>query len=167
MNLRLHFLAPDPAHAQRIIGDLEAAGVRHNDIHALANDDALLRDHPRTTRAPQQDIGLYVERRLWGLNLIAFMIALAVLVTLLIKGLTGWAVIPLAVVISTFVVGVLFTRIPNADVHEFREALRHGEILLMVDISRSRVGEIEDLVRQRHPEAVIGGVGWTSKTLHV
>jgi hypothetical protein len=167
MNRRLYFLAPDPEHARRIVGDLETAGVRHNDIHALANDDALVRDLPSTTRAPQQDIGLYVERRLWDLNLIAFMIALAVLVTLLIKGLTGWAVIPLAVVISTFVVAVLFTRIPNAHVHEFREALRHGEILLMVDISRSRVAEIEDLVHHRHPEAVIGGVGWASKTLHV
>jgi hypothetical protein len=167
MNRRLYFLAPDTQHARRIVDDLETAGVRYDDIHALANDDALARDLPGTTRAQQQDIGLYLERKLWGLNLIAFVIALGVLVTLLIEGLTGWAVIPLAVVISTFVVGLLFTRVPNAHLQEFSEALRHGEILLMVDVSRSRVAEIEELVHHRHPEAVIGGVGWASKSLHV
>jgi hypothetical protein len=31
----------------------------------------------------------------------------------------------------------------------------------MVDVPKARVGEIEDLVRSRHPEAVPGGVGWT------
>jgi len=83
------------------------------------------------------------------------------------SALTGWAVIPLALVISTFVVGLLFTRVPNAHAHESKDALHHGEILPRVDISRSRGAEIEELVHHRHPEAVIGGVGWASKTLHV
>jgi len=47
------------------------------------------------------------------------------------------------------------------DEDEFHEALRHGELLLMVDVSRDCVEDVEELMRRRHPEAVAGGSGWT------
>ena len=57
--------------------------------------------------------GLQLNSKLWDLNLIAFASMLVVLVALLIKGLNGWAVIPLALVIATFAIGVLFNRVPE------------------------------------------------------
>ena len=167
MNRRLYFLAPDAEHAQGIVEDLESAGISHEDIHAVSRSTELLRDLPAATHAQEQDRGLYLECGLWNLNLAVFAISIALLAVLLIKGLTGWAIIPLAIAISTFVVGLLFTRVPNAHLNEFRDALHHGEILLMIDTPRDRVAEIEDLVHHRHPGAVVGGVGWSSKTLHV
>jgi O-antigen ligase len=72
----------------------------------------------QTAGSAQGKFGLQLERRLWNLNLIAFATMLAILVTLLVKGLNGWAVIPLALVIATFVVGVLFNRVPEPQSNE-------------------------------------------------
>ncbi len=35
-----------------------------------------------------------------------------------------------------------------------------GEILLLVDVPRWRLSEVERGLRTRHPEVEIGGVGW-------
>jgi hypothetical protein len=50
---------------------------------------------------------------------------------------------------------------------EFRDALAHGEVLLMVDVPRGRVSEVEDRVHRHHPEATVGGVGWSADMLRV
>lgn len=52
-------------------------------------------------------------------------------------------------------------RVPETSLAEFRGALSHDEILLMVDVPRSQVAEIEDLIRHRHPSAQAGGSSWT------
>lgn len=72
----------------------------------------------QTAGSAQGKVGLQLERKLWDLNLIAFTTMLAILVTLLVKGLNGWAVIPLALAIATFVIGVLFNRVPEAQSNE-------------------------------------------------
>jgi hypothetical protein len=67
-----------------------------------------------------------------------------------------------AVMIASFTIGALFAlRMPTVHLDEFHEALRHGELLLMVDVSRDCVEDIEELMRHRHPEAVTGSSGWT------
>jgi pheromone shutdown protein TraB len=50
---------------------------------------------------------------------------------------------------------------PMVHLDEFHDALRHGELLLMVDVSRDCVEDVEELMRRRHPEAVTGGSVWT------
>jgi hypothetical protein len=67
----------------------------------------------------------------------------------------------------TLVAGALFAlHVPDTHLDEFRGALSHSEILLMVDVPRQRVAEIEEMVRRRHPEAIPGGIGWTIEALH-
>ena len=67
-----------------------------------------------------------------------------------------------AVMIASLVGGALFAlRLPATHLDEFREALHHGELLLMVDVSRDCVEDVEELIRRRHPEAVAGGSAWT------
>ncbi|MBI5039891.1 MAG: hypothetical protein HZB57_01360, partial [Gammaproteobacteria bacterium] len=63
--------------------------------------------------------------------------------------------------------GVRFTHVPNIHLREFAAALRHGELVLMVSVPRNRVAEIEDLVHRHHPDAAVGGVGWSSDLLHI
>jgi hypothetical protein len=50
---------------------------------------------------------------------------------------------------------------------EFTDALAHGEILLMVDVSLHRVAEIENFVHRHHPEAAISGTSWTIDALGI
>lgn len=45
----------------------------------------------------------------------------------------------------------------NTQIKRFEEAVKRGEILIMVDVPKDRVETIEDLVHN-HPHAQMGGV---------
>ncbi len=90
-----------------------------------------------------------------------FGLALGVFLSLLVlSGLTAWLWLPVLIMAGTFLGGLYFTHVPNIHLNEFRDAFVHGEILLMVDVSKAQVAKIEDLVHQHHPDATIGGIGW-------
>ena len=44
----------------------------------------------------------------------------------------------------------------NHSLDSFQQAIEQGEILLLVDVPKSRVDEIKSLILQHHPEASIG-----------
>jgi hypothetical protein len=46
---------------------------------------------------------------------------------------------------------------PSSRLTEFEEAIKEGSLLMMVDVPKTRVNEITDLIKQHHPEAVIEG----------
>ena len=50
--------------------------------------------------------------------------------------------------------------LPHAHLDEQAIPLRHGEVILMVDVPETKVHEVERLVSRRHPEVGVGGVGW-------
>ena len=76
--------------------------------------------------------------------------------------ITALSLLAIIVMLVTFVGGTLFAyQVPDAHLVEFRGALAHGDIVLLVDVPRRRHGEIEELMRRRHPEAVPGGSSWT------
>ena len=88
-------------------------------------------------------------------------VALSSFIALLIfSGLTWWLLLPLAVMVANFLAGLYFTSLPNTHLGEFRDALGHGEVLLMVDVPENQVALVEHRVHHQHPEAAVGGVGW-------
>jgi hypothetical protein len=64
-----------------------------------------------------------------------------------------------------FLLGASFTHLPNTHLSEFADALKHGEILLMVDASSEQANEVEHCVQDHHPEAVAGGSSWNTPML--
>ena len=48
--------------------------------------------------------------------------------------------------------------VPSHRLERFASALGRGEILLMADVPRSRIGDIEARLRALHPEAHLEGV---------
>lgn len=86
---------------------------------------------------------------------------IAGLIAALASGETLWSVIALAVMLITFIAGERFAvYLPDVNLAEFSDALSHGEILLMVDVPKKRVAELERFVHHKHPDAIIGGVSW-------
>ena len=88
--------------------------------------------------------------------------------TLLIAGLilaafngsALWMVLCAATMVVTFLAGASFTALlPTTHLDKFREAMSHGEILLMVDVPFYRLVEVEAALRH-HPEATPGGCCW-------
>lgn len=162
MKRRLYFLFPDAASARRAVADLDANGVATEQMHAVAHDGVDVSGLPPATGPQRRDTLCRLERGLWNCNLALFALALAVM-------LAGWAfgnalvwVPALAVVLVSVGGGALYAlRVPSVHLDEFRAALAHGEILLMVDVSRDCVESIEELMLRVHPAAVPGGSSWT------
>lgn len=164
---RLYFVIPSVATVTTIINELKQAGVdaRHLSVATLKAE--LSRQLGVRVRTDLSDRGALLERVLWTTNLILFLLAtLAAVALALSYGFTAWLLAPVSIMFATFIAGLRFTHIPNAHIQDFADALRHNELLLMVDVPPRRVHEIEELVHQ-HPDATVGGVGWASELLRV
>lgn len=165
---RLYFVIPDKEQAARLVNDLELMGVDRRHMHALSRGDVDLSPLPSATPRQKRDAGWWLEWRLWNANLALFFVALIGFAAALYYGSTLWTVVTLAVMITTFAAGALFVLfVPDTHLDEFRGALAHREILLMVDVPKRRVAEVEEFVYRRHPEAMPGGSGWTIEGLGI
>lgn len=162
MKRRLYFLFSNIGQARTAVADLDGLGVDAEHMHVLARPDLDLSGLPPATERQRHDVLKRLDTILWGGNLILFGTAFAALVLTLAFGNTIGIVLASAVMIASFTGGALFAlRLPTIHLDEFHEALRHGELLLMVDVSRDCVEDVEELMRRRHPEAVAGGSSWT------
>lgn len=169
MKRRLYFLLPDTSHARSAVKDLEASGIDLDALHVIARPGTDLDGLPVATGRQRRDLGERLETALWDGNLGVFFIALVALLVMTLMQLAWyWLLIPAAFMLVSFAAGVVFTsHVPNVHLSEFRDAVRHGEILLMVDVPVVDVEQVETLVHRHHPEAVAGGVGWHIDALHI
>jgi hypothetical protein len=159
---RLFFLLPDETSGVSLVADLEAAGITRDQLHTVAGNGQRLERLPPATPRQRRDSAWRLEHWLWNGNLALFGVAAAGLLFSLGSGYIPGAVLAAAVMIASFTAGALFIyRVPDTHLGELRSALAHGEIVLMVDVPKSRVEEIERFVEQHHPEAEASGVGWT------
>lgn len=165
MKRRLYFLFPYEHQAKRVVDELLASGTETRNIHALAREGTKLPSLPPATLRQKHDLSHRLEHWLWNGNLTLFFIALIGLFITVPQGMVGWPFVLVAIMAATFVIGLLFTvKVPNTHVNDLHSALAHGEVLLMVDVPKNRVKDIEDLVHKHHPEAAVAGVGWTLGT---
>jgi hypothetical protein len=75
--------------------------------------------------------------------------------------------LPLVAILIGALIGALFgawsgsmvaAAAPNTRLRRFQPDIENGKVLMMVKVRLQRVREISDLVQQRHPEAVHGGI---------
>lgn len=168
MRRRLYFVLPDSRVTANIVDELRNAGIDSRYIAIASRNPAQVRIPDVHIQDATKDPGEHLERIVWDINLAVFFVALLALVAMLaILGVTLWLGIPVAVMLTCFTAGLRFTQVPNTHLCEFAAALRHGELVLMVSVPRGRVAGIEDLVHRHHPDAAVGGVGWSSDLLHI
>ena len=158
---RLFFLFPNEAKAQGAVNQLLFMRIAIRHIHAISPGKKLT-TLPEATDRQKNDTTFKVERFLWYANLLVFLIALLMLVASAILFNSLLIFFSLGLMLVTFIAAEQFVvKVPDVHLTEFTDALSHGEVLLMVDVPRHIVAEIENYIHHRHPEAVIGGVGWT------
>ena len=160
MNRRLYFLLPDVLHTLNVINELLDSDIDLR-VHIKAGagiDRSLL---PEQLQDIHRDTEHIVERILWNINMSTFFLALLVMIAAL---LMDWGImitlIMVAIMVTTFTIGVIDTTLPDVKLSDFDDALNHKEILLMIDTTRNQVTAVEDIVQWHHPEAVKGGVSW-------
>lgn len=168
MNRRLYFLFPSPKTAETAVKELIQLGIRRDYIHTLARDDVDISGLPSIT--PRQRYGLRerLARVYWNSELIVFFLALAGLLTAIaLNSLSGVAVALIAMTAS-FLSGAFYaTHVPDTTLSDFKEALAHREVLLLVDVPRQRIAEVEANIHKHHPAAVAGGSSWTIDALGI
>jgi hypothetical protein len=161
MKRRLYFLFPDATLSRAAVEDLNRQGVGKRHIHAVARDGVAMEGLPKASEWQRRDLLHHLERIWWNTNLTVFFLALLGLLIGVLITATAWSVAMLALMIATLVPGILETGLPSAGIDALRDALHHGEVLLLVDVPQERVADIERFLHSRHPAATAGGVSWT------
>ena len=159
MNRRLYFLLPDVPHTLSVIDELMNSGINMR-MHVKAGASIDRSSLPEALQDIHRDSEHITERILWNINLFNFFMALLVLVVALLMDWNIIAIAMLAIMATTFIIGLVDTTLPDVTLSDFDHALSHREILLMVDTTRSQVNAVENIVHWHHPEAVDGGVSW-------
>ena len=169
MKRRLYFLLPETSHAARLVDDLQQRGISASSMHTIANEGIDISSLPSSNPRQRNNTANKLENWLWDIDLILFFLALIALLLMIAQQVPGWTlIIPLAIMAVTVALGSYFIKhIPNVHLQEFRSALRHREILLMVDVDKAHVHDTLHWVEHHHPEAVTGGVSWTSTALKI
>lgn len=159
---RIYFSFPSAEQTRRVVTELEAAGVKRNRIHTIARSDVDIAGLPTANDAQRGDQVWLWEQIFWYGNLATFVLVLTAAAIALYLGSVGWAIVGAVMAVATVILGQRFAvKLPHIHLSEMRIPFVHGEVILLIDVPRSRVREIEQLVSRHHPEAGLSGVGWT------
>ena len=161
MDRRLYLLIPDRQQALGVVDELVEQGINKKHIHALGDPRTRLDGLPTASLRQNNDSAKRIEKTCWNINMASFALALIAMIVLpAVYGPSWWLLVPAAIMIGNFMFGLHLTSIPNTHLGEFRDALAHGEILLLVDVPEAQVTDIETNIHQHHPEAAVDGAGW-------
>jgi hypothetical protein len=159
---RIYFLVPTVTAAKAIVDELLLARIEERHLHVVAREGTPLEDLPAAKLAQSTDLVPALQRGVAAGGL-AGLLAGALAVTFPPAGLVlgGGALLGLTAFGAGFgawmssMVGV---GLPNSRIEQYQQAIEAGQLLLMVDVHRERVEEVEALVMRHHPEAELEGV---------
>jgi hypothetical protein len=158
---RLYFLLPSIDNARGIIDELLLHHVEEKHIHLLAKRGTPLEDLPEASVAQRTDLIPAIERGVaagGATGALAGLVAVALPPAGLVLG--GGAVLGMALAGAGFgawAASLMGVSTPNSQIKRFEKAIERGEILMMVDVQKEQVEDVEELVRSHHPEVEIGG----------
>lgn len=158
---RLYFTVPDLNTAHTVVDELLLKRVEERHIHVIAKDGTPLGDLPEANLLQKSDFIPAMERGLamGGITgVLAGIAAVSVPAAGLVLG--GGAILATGLLgagIGSWISGMIGMDVKNSQITQFEAAIEAGEILMMVDVTKDRVTEIEDLVKAHHPDADMGG----------
>ena len=158
---RLYFMVPDIDTAKIVVDELLLKRVDEHHIHVVAKEGTPMGDLPEANLLQKSDFIPAMERGL-AVGGITGVLAGIAAVTFPPAGLVlgGGAILGTSLAgagIGAWISGMIGMDVPNTQIEKFEGAIEKGEVLMMVDIPKARVEEIEALVQQHHPDADMGG----------
>ena len=154
MERRLYFLIPDRAQALAVVDDLVGHGIDIDHMHAIGDQHTRMDGLPGVPARGSRTGTSSVQQLAWNANTVCF--AVAVVATFLAPvfvGLSWWLLLPVAIMAANFLTGLYLNSTVNKELNEFRDAVAHGEILLVVDVPEPRAHEVEEEIQRHHPAA--------------
>jgi hypothetical protein len=158
---RIYFLAPNIEISQKIVDELLLARIEERHIHVLAKRGTPMENLPEATYLQKSDFIPALEQglALGGLTgMLGGLIAVALPAGPVLAGGAILATSLAGAGVGALMSSMVGSSIGSRRIQQFEEALEKGEFLMMVDVPRERVEEIETLVKKHHPDAECGGV---------
>jgi hypothetical protein len=159
---RIYFLVPSVVSAKAIVDDLLLARIEERHIHIVAREGTPLEDLPEAGVAQRSDLVPALQRGVAAGGL-SGLLAGALAVTFPPAGLVlgGGALLGLTLFGAGFgawMSGMVGIGLPSSRIEKFETAIARGDPLMMIDVPRARVEEIEALVKRHHPESELEGI---------
>lgn len=159
---RIYFLVPSVVSAKTIVDDLLLARIQEPHIHIVAREGTPLEDLPEAGVAQRSDLVPALQRGVAAGGL-SGLLAGALAVTFPPAGLVlgGGALLGLTLFGAGFgawMSGMVGIGLPSSRIEKFETAIARGDLLMMIDVPRARVEEIEALVKRHHPESELEGI---------
>lgn len=158
---RIYFLVPDVATTKRIVDDLLLARIEERHIHVIGNRSTQLEDLPEANLLQKSDFVPAVER---GLALGGSAGALAGLVAVALPPastvVAGGILLGSALVgagVGAWAGGMIGVSTGNSRLKEFEQQIEAGQLLVMADVPKDRVEEIEGIIKSHLPQVDIEG----------
>ena len=158
---RLYFTLPNLSMANKVVNELLLKRIDDHHMHVVAKEGVPLGDLPEANLLQKSDFIPAIERGLavgGATGLAAGIVAVVFPPAGLVLG--GGAILAISLagaVFGAWISGLIGVDVHNSQIAKFEDAINRGEILVMVDIDKSRVVEIEELVHSHHPQAQMGG----------
>jgi hypothetical protein len=154
-------MVPDVDTAKIVVDELLLKRVDEHHIHVVAKEGTQMGDLPEANLLQKSDFIPAMERGL-AVGGITGVLAGIAAVTFPPAGLVlgGGAILGTSLAGAGFgawISGMIGMDVPNSQIEKFEGAIEKGEVLMMIDIPKERVEEIEALVQQHHPDADMGG----------
>ncbi|HYE36666.1 DUF1269 domain-containing protein [Methylocaldum sp.] len=157
---RIYFLVPDIEITKKIVDELLLARVDERHIHVLAKRGVPLEDLPEATFLQKTDFIPSLEQGIavGGMTgMLAGLVAVALPTGLVLGGGAVLAISLLGAGVGAWSSSMIGASIGNRQLKNYEDAMERGELLVMVDVPKDRVEEIEELIKKHHPEAECEG----------
>lgn len=159
---RIYFLVPDVESTTAIVDELLLARIEQRHIHIVAREGTPLGELPEAGVAQSTDLIPALESGVIAggvTGLLAGVLAVTFPPAGLVLG--GGAVLGLTAVSAGFgawMAGMVGVGLPNRQLEKFESEIEAGQLLMMIDVPRIQVEQIEALVQRHHPEVELQGV---------
>ena len=158
---RIYFLVPDIATTKRIVDELLLARIEERHIHVIAKRGTPLEDMPEANLLQKSDFIPAVEHGLalgGSAGVLAGLVAIALPATApVIAGGVLLATTLAGAGVGAWAGGMVGMSVGNTRIKRFEDAIEAGELLVLADVPKDRVDEIEARVKQHLPQAQIEG----------
>ncbi|NOV27104.1 DUF1269 domain-containing protein [Cupriavidus necator] len=162
MRKRIFWLLPDLASAKRTMDDLLLARLENRHIHFVARDGADMTGLHEANLFQTSDIVHAAEMGLMVGGGVGVVAGVVVAMFPIVSDTPQWGLVGvlavLGAVFGAWAASMIGSSAPNSRLRAFEKDIEAGKILLMVDVPRGRIEEVETLLRNAHPEASFAGM---------
>lgn len=159
---RIYWLLPNLASAKKTMDDLLLARISESHLHFLAREDIDLTGLHAANLLQSSDV---VRSAQMGLVIGGATGALAGVIVAIFVPIVGdspqWGIAAVLAIaggiFGAWSASMIGISTPSVRLKRFEGAIEQGQILLMADVPKSRVAEIEKLLEGTHPEARFEG----------